>query len=71
LFLSRKEQLSHKEIASIMDINIKTVENQIGIAIKNIRHHLNQVEGNTKQKDIGNKNLFSSIMIMTLLDGLY
>jgi RNA polymerase sigma-70 factor (ECF subfamily) len=35
--LSRREYLSNKEIASVMEINEKTVENQIGIAIKFIR----------------------------------
>jgi RNA polymerase sigma factor (sigma-70 family) len=35
--LSRKEGMSHKEIAEIMDISTKTIENQIGIAIKIIR----------------------------------
>lgn len=35
--LSRKEQLSYKEIAAKLDVSTKTVENQIGIAIKRIR----------------------------------
>jgi RNA polymerase sigma-70 factor (ECF subfamily) len=35
--LSRKEHLGNKEIAGILDINEKTVENQISIAIKFIR----------------------------------
>ena len=35
--LSRKEQLSNKEIASLMELNEKTVENQISIAIRFIR----------------------------------
>lgn len=35
--LSRKEGMSHKEIAEIMGISTKTIENQIGIAIKIIR----------------------------------
>ncbi len=35
--LSRKEGMSHKEIAEIMDISTKTIENQIGIAIKIIK----------------------------------
>ena len=35
--LSRKEQLSYKEIAAQLDVSTKTVENQIGIAIKRIR----------------------------------
>jgi RNA polymerase sigma-70 factor, ECF subfamily len=40
--LSRKEQLSNKEIASLMDLNEKTVENQISIAIKFIKNGLNK-----------------------------
>ncbi|MCY4778772.1 sigma-70 family RNA polymerase sigma factor [Sphingobacterium sp. UT-1RO-CII-1] len=35
--LSREEQLSHKEIASILKISTKTVENQITIALKKIK----------------------------------
>ncbi|MFT5912684.1 MAG: putative DNA-binding protein YlxM (UPF0122 family), partial [Paraglaciecola sp.] len=35
--LSRKEQLSYKEIAAKLEVSTKTVENQIGIAIKRIR----------------------------------
>jgi RNA polymerase sigma-70 factor (ECF subfamily) len=35
--MSRIEGLSHKEIAEILEIAPKTVENQIGIALKKIR----------------------------------
>ncbi len=35
--MSRLEGLSHKEIAAILDISTKTVENQIGIALRKIR----------------------------------
>lgn len=35
--MSRVEGLSHKEIAHILEISPKTVENQIGIALKKIR----------------------------------
>ena len=35
--LSRQEQLSYKEIAAQLDVSTKTVENQIGIALKRIR----------------------------------
>lgn len=35
--LSRKEQLSHKEIASLLNISVKTVKNQLTNALKRIR----------------------------------
>lgn len=35
--LSRKEGLSYKEIAQKLDVSAKTVENQIGIALKRLR----------------------------------
>ncbi len=35
--MSRVEGLSHKEIAEILEISRKTVENQVGIALKKIR----------------------------------
>lgn len=38
--LSRREYLSNKEIASVLDISEKTVENQITIAIRFIRNNL-------------------------------
>jgi RNA polymerase sigma-70 factor, ECF subfamily len=38
--MSRMEGLSHKEIAEILEIAPKTVENQIGIALKKIRERL-------------------------------
>ena len=38
--LSRKSELSHKEIAEKLDISVKTVENQIGIALKKIREYI-------------------------------
>ena len=38
--LSREEQLSHKEIAHRLDISIKTVENQMTIALRRVRHFL-------------------------------
>ncbi|MEL6562216.1 MAG: RNA polymerase sigma-70 factor [Bacteroidota bacterium] len=38
--LSRGEGLTHKEIAAELDISTKTVENQIGIAIKKLRTSL-------------------------------
>jgi len=39
--MSRREYLSNKEIAAILDISEKTVENQITIAIRFIRSNLN------------------------------
>jgi RNA polymerase sigma-70 factor (ECF subfamily) len=44
--LSRKEQLSNKEIGVIMGITPKTVENQITIAIKTIKQSIQKQEGN-------------------------
>lgn len=38
--LSRQEQLSNKEIAHRLNISVKTVENQMSIAIKKMRKHL-------------------------------
>ncbi len=38
--LSRREYLSNKEIAAVLDISEKTVENQITIAIRFIRNNL-------------------------------
>ena len=38
--LSREEQLSYKEIAQVKEISVKTVENQMGIALKKIRQYL-------------------------------
>lgn len=43
--LSRREQLSNREIAGIMELSEKTVENQISIAIKLIRAGLRRGEG--------------------------
>lgn len=38
--LSRQEGMSYKEIAVKLNISVKTVENQIGIALKRIRKRL-------------------------------
>jgi RNA polymerase sigma-70 factor (family 1) len=40
--LSREEQLSHKEIAHRLNISIKTVENQLTIALRRVRHYLEE-----------------------------
>ncbi|MFM6951538.1 MAG: sigma factor-like helix-turn-helix DNA-binding protein, partial [Bacteroidota bacterium] len=36
---SRVHELSYKEIAELMDISPKTVENQIGLALKFLKEH--------------------------------
>ena len=38
--LSRKEMLTHKQIAQIMELSEKTIENQITIAIKAIKAYI-------------------------------
>jgi RNA polymerase sigma-70 factor (ECF subfamily) len=40
--LSRYENLKYKEIAAMLDISIKTVENQMGKALKMMRVHLKE-----------------------------
>ena len=45
--LSRNEGLTHKEIAEELSLSPKTVENQIGIAIKKLRTHLKPYLGTT------------------------
>jgi RNA polymerase sigma-70 factor (ECF subfamily) len=42
--LSRVHELSHKEIAELMDISVKTVENQIGYALKFLREALKPLD---------------------------
>lgn len=42
--LSREARLTYADIAEELDISRKTVENQIGIAIKKIRKHLSHVD---------------------------
>ncbi len=39
--LVKEENLKYKEVAEILDISLKTVENQIGIALKKISHAIN------------------------------
>ena len=43
--LSRMHELSYKEIASVMDITPKTVENQIGIALKFLKQGMGNSQG--------------------------
>lgn len=38
--MSREEQLTYKEIAQIRNVSVKTVENQMGIALKKIREYI-------------------------------
>ena len=40
--LSREEHLSHKEIALRLNISSKTVENQLTIALRRLRHQLEE-----------------------------
>ena len=40
--LSRKQQLKYAEIASVMNISIKTVENQMGKALKILHQELRE-----------------------------
>lgn len=49
--LSRVQELSYKEIAAVMDISPKTVENQIGLALKFLKQGMDymNVESNKKQ----------------------
>lgn len=42
--MSRKQGLSNKEIATHLGISDKTVENQIGLALKSIREYLTKTE---------------------------
>ena len=41
--LSREDELSHKEIAEKLDIKVKTVENQINLALKHIKGRLSKI----------------------------
>jgi len=38
--LSKKEKFTYKQIAEQLDISVKTVEAQMGIALRKIRKHL-------------------------------
>ncbi|MEO9851317.1 MAG: RNA polymerase sigma-70 factor [Reichenbachiella sp.] len=41
--LSRNAGMTYKEIADELDISVKTVENQIGLALKKLRENLNPI----------------------------
>ncbi len=63
--LSRREHLGNKEIASILDIGEKTVENQISIAIKLIRAGL---KNQTNHKNNGLKMVIFPWMLAWLMN---
>jgi RNA polymerase sigma-70 factor (ECF subfamily) len=63
--LSRREHLSNREIANIMEINEKTVENQITIAIRFIRNGLNT---HRKQHNNGLKMMIFPWMLAWLIN---
>jgi RNA polymerase sigma-70 factor (ECF subfamily) len=44
--LSREEEMSYKEIAAAMEISVKTVENQMGKALRILREELSPFFGN-------------------------
>jgi RNA polymerase sigma-70 factor, ECF subfamily len=57
--LSRIEQLSYKEIAALMDLSPKTVENQIAIALKFLRDSLYSGKGGgSLNRDTINRYLY-------------
>lgn len=60
--LSREEGFSHKEIASQLGVSPKTVENQIGIALKRIR-----VRVNAHQAESDNLSIFIFPIIIDLI----
>lgn len=63
--LSREEGLSYKEIAAQLEVSTKTVENQIGIALKRIRKRVNTY---TKQNQLGGiSTTILAIMITKVL----
>lgn len=64
--LSRTENLSYKEIAEVMELSSKTVENQIAIALKSIRKSLGM------QENGNNGNVFLNILLLgILMDGQF
>ena len=44
--LSREDNLSNKEIADLLNISIKTVENQMGTALKKLKTYLHPYHNN-------------------------
>jgi RNA polymerase sigma-19 factor, ECF subfamily len=65
--LSRQEELSHKEIADKLQISTKTIENQIGIALKRIRKRLSNYE---QQEQSGMLFLNLAILIAVAAGGI-
>ena len=41
--LSRNAGMTYKEIAEELDLSVKTVENQVGLALKKLREQLNPI----------------------------
>jgi RNA polymerase sigma-70 factor (ECF subfamily) len=66
--LSRREYLSNKEIAAVMEINEKTVENQIGIAIKFIRSGLQGIKHHNNSDANGLKMIIFPWLLAWLLN---
>ncbi|MCO5253793.1 MAG: RNA polymerase sigma-70 factor [Bacteroidia bacterium] len=66
--LSRKEGFSYKDISDIMDISPKTVENQISIAIKQIKEG---IEKRHKTIDKNNGAIPLWTLISLALDHIY
>ncbi len=48
--LSRFENLTYEEIAQVMDISIRTVENHIRLALQDLRDHIREYEPNLLEK---------------------
>lgn len=48
--LSRFEELSYQEIAQVMDVSVRTVENHIRLALQDLRDHIRDYEPNLLDK---------------------
>ncbi|WP_195370939.1 MULTISPECIES: RNA polymerase sigma-70 factor [Parabacteroides] len=56
--LGREERLSYKEIAQVKEISVKTVENQMGIALKKIREYITSRANESMLSILLSLNLF-------------